>query len=277
MQAVEWLQEGRTWLVQNGLEFVQSLLAFIVILIIGKVIISMTCKVVYRVLHNADRVSEILENFAVDTLAKVLWILVLLVSISSFGVDIAPLIAGLGVTGFILGFAFQESLGNLAAGLMILLNEPFRVGDVIEAAGVSGSVQEMNLMATTLASPDNKKIMVPNRNIWGGNITNYSAMETRRVDLVVGISYAANIGHAINTISTVVNAHELVHGEPEPVIQVVEMADSSVNLVVRPWCNTADYWTVFFDLQRNMKEALDAENIEIPFPQVDVHHHNQQA
>jgi small conductance mechanosensitive channel len=275
MQAVEWLQEGRTWLIQNGLEFAQSLLAFIVILIIGKIAISMTCKVVYRVLHNADRVSEILEKFTVDTLAKVLWILVLLVGISSFGVDVGPLIAGLGVTGFILGFAFQESLGNLAAGLMLLLNEPFKVGDFVEAAGVSGAVQEMNLMATTLTSPDNKKIMVPNRNIWGGNITNYSAMETRRVDLVVGISYAANIGHATTTIQKVVNGHDLVIDDPEPVIEVVEMAGSSVNLVVRPWCNTADYWTVFFDLQRAVKEALDAEGIEIPFPQLDVHHHNQ--
>ena len=172
MIALEWLQSGQEWLVLNGLDFVKSLVEFFIILILGKVFISMICRVVYRILHSADRVSEILEKFTVDTLAKILWVLVLLVALSSFGIDIAPLIAGLGVTGFILGFAFQESLGNLAAGLMLLLNEPFKVGDFLEAGSASGVVQELNLMATTLTTPDNKKILVPNRNIWGGNITN---------------------------------------------------------------------------------------------------------
>ncbi|MBT4137414.1 MAG: mechanosensitive ion channel family protein, partial [Candidatus Latescibacteria bacterium] len=175
--------------------------------------------------------------------------------------------------GFILGFAFQESLGNLAAGLMLLLNAPFKVGDFVEAAGTAGVIQEMNLMATTLTTPDNKKILVPNNNIWGGNIVNYSALDTRRVDMTVGISYTANIGTAIGVIKKVIGSTELALKDPEAVVEVVAMADSSVNLVVRTWVNTADYWAVFFSLQRNIKESLDANNIEIPFPQMDVHHH----
>jgi small conductance mechanosensitive channel len=147
------------------------------------------------------------------------------------------------------------------------------VGDFIEAAGTAGVVQEMNLKATTLTTPDNKKILIPNNNIWGGNIVNYSALETRRVDMTVGISYSADIGKAIEVIRNVIDATELAHKDPSPVVEVVEMADSSVNLVVRSWCNTPDYWAVFFSLQRNIKENLDANNIEIPFPQMDVHHH----
>lgn len=273
MEPLELYDRIYQWLFQNGLDFTKSLLKFIVILIVGKIAISIICRVAQRVLHQADKISDILEKFAVDTLGKVLWILVLLVGISTFGVNVVPIITGLGVGGFILGFAFQESLGNLAAGLMLLLNAPFKVGDFIEAAGTAGVVQEMNLMATTLTTPDNKKILVPNNNIWGGNIVNYSAMDTRRVDMTVGISYAANIGTAIGVIKEVIGSTELALKDPEAVVEVVAMADSSVNLVVRTWCNTADYWAVFFSLQRNIKESLDANNIEIPFPQMDVHHH----
>lgn len=262
-----------TWLIDNGPSFLTNLITFFIIIIFGKILISVACRVLSQALSRTANVNDILRSFVIDTLRKVLWVIVLMIGLPIFGIDMSALIAGLGVTGFILGFAFQESLGNLAAGLMLLLNQPFKVGDFIEAAGISGVVKELNLMATTLTSPDNKKIMVPNRNIWGGNITNYSALETRRVDMTVGISYSANIGQAIDVIRNIVTNHPLIHAEPAPVIEVVAMADSSVNLVVRPWCNTPDYWAVFFSLQRTIKETFDTEGIEIPFPQLDVHHH----
>jgi len=273
MEPLELYGRIYQWLFENGLDFAKAFLKFAIILIVGKIAISVICRVAQRILNQASNVSAILEKFTVDILRKILWLLVLLVGISSFGVNVVPIITGLGVGGFILGFAFQETLGNLAAGLMLLLNAPFKVGDFIEAAGTAGVVQEMNLMATTLTTPDNKKILIPNNNIWGGNIVNYSAMETRRVDMTVGISYSADIGKAIEVIRNVIGATELAHKDPAPVVEVVEMADSSVNLVVRSWCNTPDYWPVFFSLQRNIKENLDANHIEIPFPQMDVHHH----
>lgn len=273
MEPFEIYNQAQTWLITNGLDFAESVLKFVLILIIGKIIIGVIGRILERFLASAKNVSAILEKFVVDTLKKVMWGLVFLVGISSFGVNIVPIITGLGVGGFILGFAFQESLGNLAAGLMLLLNAPFKVGDYIEGAGTSGTVQEMNLMATTLTTPDNKKILIPNNNIWGGNIVNYSAMETRRVDMTVGISYSADIGKAIEVIRGVINNNETIHKDPEPVVEVIEMADSSVNLVVRSWCDTPNYWAIFFSLQRNIKEQLDANDIEIPFPQMDVHHH----
>jgi small conductance mechanosensitive channel len=177
------------------------------------------------------------------------------------------------VTGFIIGFAFQESLGNLASGMMIALNEPFRVGDYVEVGGNSGTVKDMNMMATTLSTPDNKKVVVPNKNVWGSPITNYTALETRRVDLTAGISYGADINKAKEVILGVLKDQAAVLDDPAPTVEVIEMADSSVNLVVRPWCKTADYWSVVFSVNHAIKEALDEAGIEIPFPQMDVHHH----
>ena len=188
-------------------------------------------------------------------------------------IDIAPLIAGLGVTGFILGFAFQESLANLAAGVMISLNRPFTVGDFVEVSGGTGVVKELNMMATTLSTPDNKVVIVPNKAVWGSAITNYTAMDTRRVDMVVGISYGADISKAKEVITKVIEGIDQCLADPAPMVEVVEMADSSVNLVARPWSKTADYWDVFFAFHHQIKVALDEAGIEIPFPQMDVHHH----
>jgi small conductance mechanosensitive channel len=269
--------QGVAYLLLHGPAFAIRVVTFLVILLIGSLVIRAIRNVVRRVLVSADRVSDILERFTVDVLGKTLWIFLLMVALSQIGIDVLPLIAGLGVAGFIVGFAFQESLGNLAAGLMVLLNQPFKIGDFVEAGGVSGVVRELNLMATTLNTPDNKLVICPNSSIWGSSIVNYSALETRRVDMVVGISYAADIADAKSKIMETLQADEQVLADPEPVVEVVEMADSSINLVVRPWCNTDDYWAVYFRLHHTIKDLLDQNGIEIPFPQVDVHHHNEGA
>jgi small conductance mechanosensitive channel len=277
VQPIPWLQKGTEWLAANWANFAVDLLVLILILIVGKIAISGICRVTERVLNRARQVSEILESFTIELLRKLLWIIVLMIALGQVGINVAPLIAGLGIAGFILGFAFQETLGNLASGLMVLINQPFNKGDFIEAGGVAGTVQDLNLMATTLTTPDNKKVVVPNSAIWGASITNYSAMDTRRVDMVIGISYGSDIGKARDIISGILTANEQVLDDPEPTIEVVEMADSSVNLVVRPWCNTPDYWAVYFAVNRAVKETFDREGIEIPFPQMDVHHHGQPA
>jgi small conductance mechanosensitive channel len=224
-------------------------------------------------IKKSGRVSELLESFIVNVTGKVLWVVVIMIAIQRFGIEIGPLIAGLGVTGFIIGFACQESLANLAAGIMIALNQPFQVGDLVELSGVTGFVDETNMMATTLHTPDNKKIVAPNGSVWGSTITNYTALDTRRVDLIMGVSYSSDIGKAKDVIHSALKGNELVLDNPESTVEVVEMADSSVNLVVRPWCKTADYWGVFFSVNRAVKEALDQAGIEIPFPQRDVHHY----
>jgi small conductance mechanosensitive channel len=265
------------WLAVNGIKFLVDLFVVVLIVVVGKLVISWCCKMLRASLQKTGRVSTLLENFITNVVSKILWILVILVAVQRFGVEVGPFIAGLGVTGFIIGFAFQESLGNLAAGMMIALNKPFTAGDFVEVGGNSGVVQDMNMMATTLTTPDNKKIVVPNKNVWGSPITNYTALDTRRVDLVAGISYGADINKAKEVILGVLKEHPAILDDPAPMVEVTEMADSSINLTVRPWCKTADYWSVFFSVNHAVKEALDNAGIEIPFPQMDVHHHRIEA
>jgi small conductance mechanosensitive channel len=271
MQELGWLDSGKAWIVENGPSFAVDIIAFLLLLIVGKIIVGAICNVAGKALSKAERVSELLKKFALDSLRKVLWVVVLMVALPRIGIDVAPLIAGLGVAGFVIGFAFQETLGNLASGVMILLNQPFKNGDFVEAGGHSGVVRELNLMATTMTSGDNRKIIVPNKAVWGGSITNFSTLGTRRVDLTVGIGYTSDIAKAQATLYRILKSNDKIINDPAPVVEVVELADSSVNFVVRPWCATADYWDVYFDVTRKVKEEFDKEGIEIPFPQMDVH------
>jgi len=188
-------------------------------------------------------------------------------------VDVAPLLAGVGVVGFVLGFALQDTLANFAAGFMILLNRPYDVGNVVTAAGVTGSVESMSLVSTTLKTPDNQRIIVPNGSIWGGVIQNVTSQETRRVDLIFGCGYEDDISKAQAVLEDIVSSHELVLKDPAPVIRLHELADSSVNFIVRPWTKTSDYWAVYWDLTRTVKERFDSEGLSIPYPQQDVHMH----
>ena len=263
----------KEWFAINGADLLVDIIVILIILIIAKLVINAVRKSLSKSLKKSEKFSEILESFILNVTAKVLWVIVFMLVIQRLGVEIGPLIAGLGVTGFIIGFACQESLSNLAAGVMIALNQPFEEGHYVEVAGTSGAVFEMNMMATTLHTPDNKKVVVPNSSVWGSSITNYTALDTRRVDLVIGISYSSDIGGAKDVLESVLKENTLVLDDPGPTVEVVEMADSSVNFVVRPWCKTADYWKVYFSVNRAAKEALDKAGIEIPFPQMDIHHH----
>jgi small conductance mechanosensitive channel len=272
-----YIDKVKEWFAVNGASFVVDVVVVFIILIIGKFAIKWICKSLSVSIKKSGRVSDLLESFIINVTSKVLWVVVFMIAVQRFGIEIGPLIAGLGVTGFIVGFACQESLANLAAGIMIALNQPFQVGDLVEVGGVLGFVDETNMMATTLHTPDNKKIVAPNGSVWGSTITNYSALDTRRVDLVAGISYSSDIGKAKGVIHAALKENDKVLDQPESTVEVVEMADSSVNLVVRPWCKTADYWDVFFSVNRAIKEALDEAGIEIPFPQRDLHHYGLDA
>ena len=187
------------------------------------------------------------------------------------GVNVGPIVAGLGITGFILGFAFQESLGNLASGLMIAINEPFKIGDYVIIAGLEGAVLQVDMMATVLATGDNKKIVIPNKSAWGGPITNFSALGRRRVDIKIGIDYACDVVKALKvaleTLPTVPN----VLADPAPAVSVASLDDSQVTLNIRPWTAGATYWAVYNDVQVAIKSAFEKNGISIPFPQLTVH------
>jgi small conductance mechanosensitive channel len=181
------------------------------------------------------------------------------------------LLAGFGIAGFIVGFALQDTLGNFASGMLILLYRPFDVGDVVLAGGVEGTVSHMSLVNTTFLTFDNQRLVVPNNLIWGSVITNLTAQRTRRVDLVFGIAYEDDVEKAESILTEIVQSHAKVLKEPEPLVKVHELADSSVNFAVRPWVATDDYWQTYWDLTKAVKMRFDEVGITIPYPQRDVH------
>jgi small conductance mechanosensitive channel len=217
------------------------------------------------------RVSQLLRRMIVSTAGNLVMFIGVLLAISQFGISLGPLFAGLGIAGFIIGFALQDALGNFASGLMILVNRPFDVGDVIEAGGVSGKVSHMSLVNTTVKTFDNQKMVIPNNLIWKSVITNRTSQQTRRVDLVFGISYDDDVEKAEKVLTEIVAAHENVLEDPPPSVKLHELAESSVNFIVRPWVETSDYWETYWDITKQVKIRFDEEGISIPFPQRDVH------
>ncbi|HPB11320.1 MAG TPA: mechanosensitive ion channel family protein [Kiritimatiellia bacterium] len=269
-QGREIVDVALRWLAENGISFLINVLVALLLLTVGTVAIrSLTCAT-HKALVKSGRVNALLQNFLCSVVNKTAWVLLLMVVLQRLGVNIAPLIAGLGVTGFILGFAFQESLGNLAAGMMIAINQPFQVGDYVTVGTISGTVRELNMMAATLFTADNVKVVVPNKVIWGSPITNFTATDKRRLEIAVGIAYGADIAKAKRIALEVLRADPRVLADPAPIAEVIAMGNSSVNLVLRPWATPATYWDAFFALNHAVKEAFDRNGIEIPFPQMDV-------
>jgi small conductance mechanosensitive channel len=242
----------------------------IAVLVIGRWIAGLVRGGVRRALERAS-VDASLVPFLAGGAYYLILAVVLIAVLSLFGVETTSLIAVLGAAGLAVGLALQGTLSNFAAGVMLLLFRPFKAGDYIDAGGTAGSVAEIGVFTTTMNTPDNVRIVVPNSAIFGAVIKNYSANDTRRNDLVVGISYGDDIGKALATVKAVLGADARVLADPEPVIAVSELGDSSVNLVVRPWCQSSDYWALRFDLTRKLKEELERAGCSIPFPQRDVH------
>ena len=226
-------------------------------------------------MERVPNLSKLLQVFLATVVYWIVLAVGFLIVLSALGIDISPVFALIGGASFILAFAFQDTLGNLASGLMIMINRPFDEGDYVDVGGVSGTVKAVSIVATKVVTPDNQIIIIPNRNVWGNVIKNVTASETRRVDLVFGISYDDSVPKALEVITETVKAHPLVLDDPEPVIRVHELSDNSVNFVCRPWAKTTDYWAVYWDLTQQMKEKFDAAGISIPYPQRDLHvyHH----
>lgn len=258
----------------GGILWGLNILAFFVILILARIVANIGAKVVDKSIHASRmKASNLLKDFFVNSTRKMIFFAGVVMALGKIGIDIGPLLTGIGVLGFVVGFALQGTLSNFASGVMILLYRPYDVGDVVNAAGATGKVSEMSLVSTTLTTPDNQIVIIPNSSIWGGVITNITGNPIRRVDLTFGIGYGDDLGKAARVLTDIVTKNELVLKDPAPVIQLHELADSSVNFVVRPWAKTEDYWTVYWEVTRRVKERFDAESISIPFPQRDVHHH----
>ncbi len=241
----------------------------LLILIIGRIISGLLGRLVDRALGRAN-VDVSLRGFLVALTKIAILAFAVVASLAKFGVETTSFVAVLGAAGFAIGFALQGSLGNFAAGVMILVFKPIKVGDLVEVAGYLGVVQSIDLFVTVVNTPDNQRVIVPNGKLTSDVINNVNGNGTRRVDMIAGISYADDIEKAKAVCLEVMSRHEKVLSDPAPYVGVNEMADSSVNLAVRPWCQGDDYWTVFFDINQGIKEAFDAAGISIPFPQRDV-------
>lgn len=247
----------------------------IVIFIVGKWLAKKIANFAKKMMLKNSKFDETLANFLDDIIYYILIVVVVLTSLKQLGIDTTSFFAILGAAGLAVGLALKDSLGNFASAVMIILFRPFKVGDVINAAGVTGTVEEVSIFNTILKTPDNQKLIVPNGSITGGTITNINANPERRVDLLIGISYDDDIKKAKELLNSIVEADERVLTDKGITVAVSELADSSVNFVVRAWVNTEDYWGVKFDLTENIKLTFDKEGITIPYPQRDVHHYNQ--
>lgn len=252
-----------------------SLLMALLIFVIGKWIVNRLVSLLGKVLRKVKGMDETLIKFLENIVYYVLMIVVLLSALGKLGVETTSFLAILGAAGLAIGLALKDSLGNFASGVMIILFKPFKVGDVVNAAGVTGSVSEVGIFNSVFITPDNQKIIIPNGAITSGSITNINANDTRRVDLVVGIGYGDDIKKAKEVLNDIVSSNEKVLVDKGITVAVSELADSSVNFVVRAWVKTPDYWDVKFGLTETVKLRFDAEGISIPFPQQDVHHYNQ--
>ena len=252
-----------------------SLLMALLIFVIGKWAVNKVVKLLGKVLRKVKGMDETLIKFLENIVYYALMIVVILTALGKLGVETTSFLAILGAAGLAIGLALKDSLGNFASGVMIILFKPFKVGDFVTAGGVTGSVSEVGIFNSVFITGDNQKIIVPNSAITSSSITNVNAFDTRRVDLVVGISYDDDIKKAKDILTSIISSNEKVLIEKGITVAVSELADSSVNFVVRAWVNTPDYWDAKFGLTESIKTTFDKEGITIPYPQQDVYHHNK--
>jgi len=254
----------------TGLDFAINTVTAIAIFLIGRIVVRFLTRGMRKIMEQQD-VDKTLVSFASNFVGMVLLAFVIIAAIGALGVQTTSFIAVLGAAGLAIGLALQGSLSNFASGVLIVLFRPYKVGDWIEAAGVSGSVEEVQILTTVLKTGDNKQVIVPNSQIMNSIITNYSANDTRRIDMIVGVSYDDDLDQVRKTLEELVAADDRVLDDPACTIAVSELADSSVNFIVRPWTATADYWGLKLDLTEAIKKRFDKEGISFPFPQQDVH------
>ena len=256
------------WIVLYGLKVI----AAVAIIVIGR-FAAIGLRSLVRRLLKKSLVDETLVSFITSVSYVAIMAFVIIAALGQLGIQTASFVAVLGAAGLAVGLALQGSLANFAAGLLMIIFKPFKVGDFIEAGGASGIVEEIGIFTTELKSPDNKKIIVPNAKATADNIINYSANDQRRIDMVAGISYSDDLEKVRKILEGILSEDDRILQEPPPIIAVLELADSSVNFAVRPWVKTSEYWDVFFATQEKIKKRFDAEGITIPFPQQDVHIH----
>ena len=271
-EAISWVagEEG-------GKRLLRRLVAAILIIFGFWLVSKISGRVTAKLIARHPKASSLLENFVRRTTGGIVMIVGALMALGILGFEITPMLAALGAGGFIVGFALQETLGSFASGMMIMVYRPFDVDDYVSVAGVDGTVKELSLVSTTLLTVDNKVLVIPNKKAWGDTIVNFTGRDKRRVDLVFRIGYEDDLKKAMTLLQEAARGHDLVLSDPEVAVKVGELAESSVNLICRPWAKTEDYWTVYWDLTRDVKILLAAEGFEVPYQQRNVQIHGSAA
>ncbi|QLE87040.1 mechanosensitive ion channel family protein [Shewanella sp. Scap07] len=268
----DWATAAQNQIVENGPSAMFKLFIFVLIIFIASLVGKGVQRIVSKTVSNSKlRFSHLLQDFFISLSGKAVMTLGVLIALSQLGFELGPLLAGFGVAGVIIGFALQDTLSNFASGMMILIYRPYDVGDLINAGGVTGKVSHMSLVSTTIKTLDNQRLIIPNNKIWGDTINNITVEHQRRVDMTFGIGYSDDIEKAERVLNSIVEKHPKVLQDPEPMVKLHLLGESSVDFVVRPWAKPEDYWDVYWDITREVKMRFDAENISIPFPQRDVH------
>lgn len=270
--AKQWSKAGWDWIATNGFNVIFKIIVFVLIVVGFRALSLLMRRALERAVSHGN-LSVLLRSMIAATVGNIVMAIGIMIAFSQMGISLGPLLAGLGVLGFIIGFALQDTLGNFAAGVMILIYRPYDVGDVITAAGATGKVDHMSLVNTVILTFDNQKLIVPNKQIWGDVIQNVTAQQERRVDMTFSISYADDVEKAETVFADIIDEHELTLDDPKPMIKLQTLNSSSVDFVVRPWVKSEDYWAVYWDITREVKMRFDREGISIPFAQQDVHHY----
>ena len=264
--SVKWLSENQDLIITYSMNIIFAVATLIVGMMVARFIAGTLHKILTK-----RKLDNTIVDFVSHMVRYVIVAFVVIAALGRIGVETTSFVAIIGAAGLAVGLALQGSLSNFASGVLIIGLRPFKAGEYIEAAGTAGTVESVQIFSTTLTTPDNKFVVVPNSAILDGNIINYSRKPTRRIDLIIGVSYNADLAKTKAVLEAVLKANPGILPTPEPLIAVAELADSSVNLVVRPWVNGPDYWPVRFQLMEAIKNSLDEAGIEIPFPQMDVH------
>ncbi|WP_411825824.1 mechanosensitive ion channel family protein [Luteolibacter sp. AS25] len=263
---INWLKSE-----EGGFALLGSIIKFLLIVIVFSIIAAVASKIIKSALDKEQALSSLQENFINKMSKRAILAIGFIVALGTIGVNVGAALALIGGGAFILAFALQDSLSNFASGVMLLIYRPFDVGDAVEVGGISGSVDNVSLVSTTIRTFDNKKVLLPNSKVWGETITNITGMPNRRVDMMFGIGYNDDIDKAQEILERIVDEHELTLEIPEPTTKLHELGESSVNFICRPWAKTSDHWTVYWDITKRVKQEFDAAGISIPFPQRDIH------
>ena len=266
-----------SWIQIGPVEFLVNVAIGLLIVLIGKLVIIGISRMLKRVLDRSKKINDLMARFILKLVNVIGWIFLIIAFLGRLGLDMGPVLAGLGITGVVLGFAFQDTIGNLLSGMMIVINAPFRIGDYIETGSFSGSVSDMDMICVILSTPDNRKITIANKLVWGSPIVNYSNVDRRRLGLTVSVAYGTNIQLAKDTIWKILNSYSEILPEPAPMVEVNTLAASSIDFAVRPWTKPEDFWKVHWRFQGEIVDRLAEVGISVPFNQLDVHIVDQSA